>query len=138
MEQCSDRNGTRVDHRVIRPVCPTLELDRVECIATRFDTNVLKNLFVPELFDGHTEGERLGHRLDRERPVVVACLEDPAIGCHKADTEVVGVGLPQLRDIRGHLALGERSVLAVQIFDQALKFVLLHTGPCHVALPANF
>ena len=55
---------------------------------------------------------------------------------HDADAEVVGVGLAQFRDIGGDLAIRQRLVPSVQLFDRRLQFVLFHEGPsCHPAIP---
>ena len=58
VEQRGNRNGTRVDHRVERPVRVGLQFDRIEGVTTRFNPDMSQNLVVPELVEHHPERER--------------------------------------------------------------------------------
>src|SRR4030095_8376436 len=99
MKQGGNCYGAGVHHGVIRPIRSGLEFYRVKWLATRFHTNALKNPFVPEFLNRHTEREGLGNGLDCECPVTVSGFEDPAVGAYETDAELVRVRLRQLGDI---------------------------------------
>ena len=83
-QQARCRDGSRVDHRVHRPVVVHLDrADRVEGQAGRIGTEQLSSAVRPERLDDEREDERLGHALDGEALSAVADLERPT--CHGDD-----------------------------------------------------
>src|SRR5262245_17179856 len=64
-----DRAG--VDHRVVRTVGTRIELDGVEHVAARLDTDALENGLSTDELERQTVNERFRYRLNRERMIGV-------------------------------------------------------------------
>ena len=56
--------------------------------------------FVAEVLERHAERERLGDRLQRERLIAVAGLEDLAVGGDDADAEMIGIRVAELGNVK--------------------------------------
>ena len=68
-----DRAG--IHQRVERAVRLLVEHDRVECLARRLDADLFEHRFAAVIFERQPEHERLRHRLNAERLLVVADVE---------------------------------------------------------------
>ena len=101
-----DRAG--VDHRVEGHAGRGPERDRVERVAGRLDADPRPDGGRAEAVEDRRVGERLGHRLDRERDPRVADLVDGAVDGRHDDAEPRRVGTRELRDVRGHGARRRR------------------------------
>ena len=77
----------------------------------------------PELVDRHPERERLGDRLDGERAVAVAGLEDAAVAGDETNAEIVWVRLGQFRNVGRDLTIAQRLVFGVNPVHQQLHFM---------------
>ena len=119
-----DRAG--VDHRVARLPAAGREADRVERVARRLHADLVRDGRAPAVGERQAVGERLGHRLDRERHAGVADLVEVTVGRREADPEGVRIGVGQRRDVVGDRAVAHARVLRVQALE-----VVLHGGPSH-------
>jgi hypothetical protein len=100
-------DGAGVDHRVHRPAGVRLEADRVERVARGLDADLAPHRLGALVLEGDAVDQRLGDRLDRERPARVADLVDLAVDGGDGDAEPGGVGLGQLGDVAGDLAAAQ-------------------------------
>jgi hypothetical protein len=123
VQRAGHRDRAGVDQWIEGRVRPGLQLDRVERVAARLDVDVLERRVVAERLDRDAEHQRLGHRLHRERLARVADLEHAPLGRHHADAEVGQVGLRELGDAGGDLALVEARVARMEPLEEALDAV---------------
>jgi hypothetical protein len=72
VQDAGDGNGAAIDHRVERAARMRIELDRVERIATRLDTDTLQHCLASDELDRETIGECLRNRLNGERRCRIA------------------------------------------------------------------
>ena len=64
------------------------------------------------------EHERLGDRLDGEQLLVIADVVSLAVDGDDRDAEPVGVGLGELGDVVGDLAVVDAAILGVQLLQR--------------------
>jgi hypothetical protein len=107
LDQLGGRHRAGVDHRVERPVFDIVEQDRVEGVAGRLDADMLEHRIAAVLGQDVAVDERLRRRLDRKGALAVAGGVDLAVDGCDGDAEEVGIGLGELGDVVGNLAVAQ-------------------------------
>ena len=120
LDQRSDGDGARVNHGIEGPRGLGVQLDGVEGIAARLNTDVFEGFVHAALFQGHLEGKRLAHGLDREFLVPITRADYMAIHRNQADAEVIRVGFAQLGDVSRDGSVIDILIFFISIVDDCL------------------
>ena len=83
------------------------QADRIEGLAGRLDADFREHGGLAGILQRKPIGERLGHRLQRERLPRVAHLVDVAVASGDADAEPFGIDLRKFRYVVGDLAVSD-------------------------------
>jgi hypothetical protein len=129
MDQAGAGDRTGIDHRIERMIVG-IEPDRIERVARGFDTDRAFHACGAKRIQRQREHEGLGDRLDGKGYPCIADLVDVPVDGGEADTEKVGVGLAQFRNVVGDRAasLGGKFRMATGQEPQQRRFDFVPAG----------